>query len=1170
VRPDKFQSVLLRLVVASFCFCAIHSFAASPGQPFASYWHPNTLLTWNPTNDADAAFNRANTPLATRYSHPALNVNAHAKTNQGKVVSLSAFAPTSGNPSQGTLSMNYFAHNYWQYEDIVVFWGGSAGEGIILAPNATVIDAAHRNGVAVLGNIFFPPTAYGGQFQWVNDFLQKSGSTFPVADKLIQVAQYYGFDGWFINQETAGGSATTATTMRDFIRYMRTNSTLQVQWYDAMIETGSVTWQNQLNSLNDMFFHETSGGRVSDSMFLNFNWSSAGLTSSRTLAQSYGRNQYDVYAGVDVEGGGYNASVNWGGVFPEGSAHTLSLGFYRPDWCYNYASGPTDFYARENRFWVGPFGDPSNTSSTNAWAGIAHYIAAKTPVTKLPFVTSFNTGQGSRYAIGGQTLMTGNWNNLSVQDVLPTWRWLVQSSGTKLTPSLDWADAYYGGTSLKLTGTIDSTNTILLYQANLAVSNNTQLGITYKIGTASAPTYMKLAVAFEDAPTTYTLFDVANTTNAGWNTQTFNLSSFAGKKIAVIALRFGASSVVSGYTMRIGQLAVWNGAISTPAPPSAIIVDRVSAVDATTATARLKWTHSPSAIAHYNVYRRNADNSRTWLGATPNNAYFVPQVKRVAGETYVPIEIETVAPDYGVSTAATTNLFWPVMLVSTGSVWKYNDSGANLGTAWRATNYDDSAWSSGTAMLGYGDANGINPTTTNSYGADANNKYITTYYRRAFVLTEDPLSYKALTLNLQRDDGAVVYLNGVEVFRSNMPGGAVNYLTLASGSVSGGDESAFFSTNLPNSTLVAGTNIFAVEIHQNTNNSSDIAFDLSFSGELNAAPIVAITSPANGHVLATNRLGVSVAASDLDGTMSRVELFVNGQLLGLSSNAPYQFTWTNIPIGFHLLTARATDNAGRMATSAVVNVTLPGIATTPVTLIATGAVWRYFDQTNDLGESWRSNSFNDASWLTGASELGFGDVADGRPETTVISNRLQLTFYFRRAFYIAEPTLISSFTARLLRDDGAVIYLNGAEVWRDNMPGGVITNGTPAVNAINTAAETTWLTNALPRSALIRGTNILAAEIHQQSSASSDVSFNFDLNGNVIIPVQPKLEFSLNGNATFTWPEDQGTLALYATTNLTTPNWVRVTNSPTLVNGMWRVTLPQTNLSSQFFQLRYP
>lgn len=1154
--------------VGLLCLLAISARAALPGQPFASYWHPSTLLSWNPTNDPDAAFNRGNTPLATRISNPLLNVNSHAKTNQARIVSLSAFSATSGNPSQGGLSMHYFAHNYWQYEDVLVFWGGSAGEGLILAPNPTVIDAAHRNGVLVLGNIFFPPTAFGGQFQWVNDFLQKSGSTFPVADKLIQVAQYYGFDGWFINQETVGGSATTATTMRDFIKYIHANSSLHVMWYDAMSESGSVGWQNQLNTANDMFFHDA--GRVSDDMFINFSWSSGGLTSSRTRAQSFGRSEYDVYAGVDVEGGGYNTSVNWAGMFPEGAAHVLSLGFYRPDWCYNGSSGPSDFYSRENRFWVGPAGDPSNTSSTNAWPGLAHFVAAKSPVTKLPFVTSFNTGQGSRYAVNGQTLMTGNWNNLSVQDVLPTWRWIVNSSGTKLTPSLDWSDAFHGGSSLRVTGTLDSTNTIMLYEASLLVSNNTTLALAYKTGTAGSPSYMKVALAFEDSPGTYQFLDVAATSSAGWNTQTFSLSAFAGRKIAVIALRFEAPSVVSGYNMRVGQIAVRNGATSSPAPPSSIVVERVSASDATTATARVKWTHSPGAIAHYNVYRRNADNSRTWLGATPNNAYFVPQVKRVVGESFVPIEIETVAPDYGFSAAAATNLFWPVTLIATGSVWKYNDTGANLGTAWRATNFNDTSWPAGAAMLGYGDANGVFPTTTNSYGPDPNNKYITTYYRRAFV-ADDPSSYTGLTLNVQRDDGAVVYLNGVEVFRNNTPAGTVGYLTLASSSIANAEEVAFVSTNLPGSALVSGTNFIAVEIHQNTNNSSDVAFDLALTAQLNSPPSVAITSPANGLELGTNRLSISVSASDLDGPISRVELLANGVPVGQATNTPYDFTWTNIPIGFHVLTARALDNAGRFGTSAPVVVTRPGVTNVPLTFIGVGASWRCFDLTNDLGESWRSNSFNDAAWSSGAAELGFGDVPDGRPETTVISNRLQLTFYFRRPFFVAEPTLVNGLTARLVRDDGAVVYLNGAEVWRDNLPTGTITNGTPALTAIGGSAEAAWITNSLPRSALIAGTNMLAVEIHQQATNSSDVSFNFELTATGMIPIQPSIDLvAAASNFTFAWPADQGLFSLYAATNVPTGSWLKLTNKPALVNGRWELTLPRTNTPARFFRLGYP
>ncbi len=376
------------------------------------------MLNWNPTTDPDAAFNRANTPLAKRFLNPALNVNSHARTNEARVVSHVAFAGTSGNPSQGGLTMPYYAPNYWQYMHELVFWGGSAGEGLILAPNATVIDAAHRNGVPMYGNVFLPPTAFGGQFQWVNDFLQKSGNTFPVADKMIQVAQYYGFDGWFINQETAGGNATTATTMRDFIKYMRTNSTLRVMWYDAETESGAVAWQDSLTTANDMFFHDN--GIVSDDMFIDFGWSSTGMANSRARAQTFGRSQFDLFAGVDVEGGGFNTSVNWAGIFPEGQPHVLSLGFYRPEWTRNSSSSVADFYVRDNQFWVGWNRDPSDTTTANAWKGVAHYIPAKSPINRLPFVTSFNTGHGNRYAIKGQVLRLGEWNNLSVQDVLPT------------------------------------------------------------------------------------------------------------------------------------------------------------------------------------------------------------------------------------------------------------------------------------------------------------------------------------------------------------------------------------------------------------------------------------------------------------------------------------------------------------------------------------------------------------------------------------------------------------------------------------------------------------------------------------------------------------------------------------------------------------------------------
>src|SRR5207253_2084504 len=93
-------------------------------------------------------------------------------------------------------------------------------------------------------------------------------------------------------------------------------------------------------------------------------------------------------------------------------------------------------------------------------------------------------------------------------------------------------------------------------------------------------------------------------------------------------------------------------------------------------------------------------------------------------------------------------------------------------------------------------------------------RFITSYFRHAFNVV-DPAAFTNLVLRLLRDDGGIVYLNGIEIFRSNMPTGIVDYLTLAASVVpNGAQESEFFSTRLDPALLVAGSNVLAVEIHQ--------------------------------------------------------------------------------------------------------------------------------------------------------------------------------------------------------------------------------------------------------------------------------------------------------------------------------------------------------------------
>ncbi len=157
------------------------------------------------------------------------------------------------------------------------------------------------------------------------------------------------------------------------------------------------------------------------------------------------------------------------------------------------------------------------------------------------------------------------------------------------------------------------------------------------------------------------------------------------------------------------------------------------------------------------------------------------------------------------------------------SSWRYLDNGSNQGTAWRATTFDHSSWSLGAAELGYGEGD---EATVVSYGPSASNKYVTTYFRRNFTVGS-PSSVADLDISLVRDDGAVVYLNGVEVVRTNMPGGTIGSTTLASSTI--GDASTPVTFDIDHALLQTGTNTIAVEIHQASVTSSDISFSLELT-----------------------------------------------------------------------------------------------------------------------------------------------------------------------------------------------------------------------------------------------------------------------------------------------------------------------------------------------------
>ena len=346
-----------------------------------------------------------------------------------------------------------------------------------------------------------------------------------------------------------------------------------------------------------------------------------------------------------------------------------------------------------------------------------------------------------------------------------------------------------------------------------------------------------------------------------------------------------------------------------------------------------------------------------------------------------------------------------------------------------------------------------------------------------------------------------MYLNGVEVMRSNMPTGLIAYNTLATSAISGDEESTVYvAGTAPSSQLLAGTNLIAVEVHQNAITSSDLSFDLELIGVTgvapNNAPSVSITSPSNGAtVTAPASITLTASAADSDGIVQKVEFYRGTTLLGTVTGAPYTYVWNNPPVGASAITARAYDNLAASTTSAIVNVTVNPAP--PVSLVAKGSVWKYLDNGTDQGTAWRNPAFDDTAWASGAGQLGYGDG----DEVTLVGygpdpNAKYITTYFRRTVTVSNPAQFTSLLLNLLRDDGAVVYINGTEVFRTNLPDGAINAATLAPTAISGAEEsTTYVQATFNALALVAGTNVIAVEIHQNAGTSSDISFDLELIG---------------------------------------------------------------------------
>ena len=620
-------------------------------QPESSYWFPDELLEWSFAKDADAKYNVSTEPLAKRVEKSQLIKANKTQNEQMKVVALSIMnSSTSGNAPRGSNTFDANVFSNWQYIDQLVYWGGSAGEGIIVPPSPDVTDVAHKNGVPVLGTIFFPQGAHGGKIEWLDTFLKKDATGhFPIVDKMIEVAQKYGFDGWFINQETEIGlTKTHADLMKELIVEFKekTSNELEVMWYDSMTNEGKMDWQNALTEKNQDYLVDADLNPVADSMFLNFWWNTDRLASqdllrkSKEKAETLGIDPYDLFAGIDVQERGYDTPVRWNLFADNQGTPYTSLGLYVPSWTYSSASDPNEYQQKEEKFWVNNQHDPTKSvlPEGTEWPGISTFAVEQTAITQWPFVTNFNVGNGYSYYLNGTPISTTEWNNRSLQDIMPTYRWIIeQGGGSELSGSIDYTAAYNGGSSIALVGKIAAkeSNKIKLYQTKAKIEKNMTFTTTAK---ATDRTNLDLVLEFEDG-TSETFKGNKKVTN-DWTTVAYHLNKATDKVVTSISYELSSFADNDEYALNFGQIvAAPQGKVSSSNIENPVIEDIKFDEERIHAGIRLMWesTH-PEQNARYEIYRVLENGERSFIGATSAQTHFIDGLER-QGESITGIEI---------------------------------------------------------------------------------------------------------------------------------------------------------------------------------------------------------------------------------------------------------------------------------------------------------------------------------------------------------------------------------------------------------------------------------------------------------------------------------------------------------------------------------------------------
>uniref|UniRef100_A0A8C9F3R3 Cytosolic endo-beta-N-acetylglucosaminidase n=1 Tax=Pavo cristatus TaxID=9049 RepID=A0A8C9F3R3_PAVCR len=369
------------------------------------------LLAWQPNSDDN--FNICEVPLAQR--QPPL----HSRRPRTLLCHDMRGGYLEDRFIQGSATRNPYVFYHWRYIDIFVYFSHHT----VTIPPVCWTNAAHRNGVPVLGTFI---TEWTDGEKLCKAFLAGGEEAYrAVSHQLARIAQHYRFDGWLINIENAL-SAAAVRNLSPFLRHL----TAQVHgavpgglviWYDSILKSGTLKWQNELNEQNRVFFD------ACDGLFVNYNWKEKHLERTRELA---GQRHADVYVGVDVfargdvVGGGFDTNKSLSLI----RKHGLSAALFAPGWVYEHL-GEENFLQNENKFW-----------------GLLEDYLPTHSICTLPLATSFSVGMGTSMFLAGKEEEARPWYNLSAQEIQP----LYPERRGWLSTSCCLQDAWCGGNSLRV------------------------------------------------------------------------------------------------------------------------------------------------------------------------------------------------------------------------------------------------------------------------------------------------------------------------------------------------------------------------------------------------------------------------------------------------------------------------------------------------------------------------------------------------------------------------------------------------------------------------------------------------------------------------------------------------------------------------------------------------